>query len=1159
MNPISAQQVFQTGSRSRWLTAKWTFRFFLLMSLLALSALVITLARGYTPSLPRLKSQQYRKALTDQSYIYKSSLLARHYGGYRKFIIQQSATLPGSKKLYPFHQEPLPVANKGLDSSYNPFKQFPCGIRSAFYVTWDPQSFYSLQRNISKINLVIPEWMFLDPVADTLKIQKDDRAFQVMKKAGVKIMPILSNNFKEVFRGDVVQRILNNKAKRERLINDVLSELLKNKFIGVNVDFEELDEKTDEPLIRFQKELYTKLHAHGLLVTQEVIPFNEDYNYGELAKYNDFVFLMAYDQFSDQTTAGPICDQHWVEAAVDQAAKKISPSKIILDLAAFGYDWPKGNQGEPVTYQKALQIARDEEGTIGFNNDTYNLSFTYSDDNNIPHTLYFTDAATSFNTMRFATEYGLAGVALWRLGSEDSRLWEFYNKNMTKQALLSFDFNAFKSVQSSDDVDYSGEGEVLDIIATPTNGKITPELDWQDGLISEERYDSLPSMFVVQKYGQADQKKLVLTFDDGPDPVYTPKIMDILSKEHVPATFFVVGINAEDNIPLVKRIYQEGHEIGNHTFTHPNVAKISHRRALLEMESTRLLLECITGHSTILFRAPFNADAEPEKMEELVPVAIARTKNYLDIGESIDPEDWNPGISADTIVARIIRRKQELTTAGLGGNIILLHDAGGETRAATVEALPRIIHYFKKRGYTFTTVADILHKSKNELMPEVPKGSGYYLLQANYLLAEFGYWGSHILFALFMIFILLSVGRIFFLAFFAIKQHVQEKKQQAAVTAAEPNQPHFPFVSVIVPAYNEEVNAVSSLHNLLQTDYPNLEIIFVNDGSKDKTYAKVSEAFKDHARVRIFTKQNGGKASALNYGIQQSRGDYVVCIDADTKLLPDAISKMMWHFIFPDKNRPQQPLGAVAGNVKVGNSVNLLTRWQSIEYVSSQNFDRKAFAALNAITVVPGAIGAFYKKAIQDAGGFTTDTLAEDCDLTIRILRSGYRIENENRAIALTEAPETVSMFIKQRFRWSFGVMQTAWKHRDTLFNKKYKGLGWTAMPNIVIYQYLIPSIIPLADLFMLIGILSGNNSKILFYYTLFMLIDLLVALLAFSFENEKISRLVWLIPQRLVWRWLMWFVLYKSFSKAIKGEFQHWGVLKRTGNVKEILQPAAS
>jgi cellulose synthase/poly-beta-1,6-N-acetylglucosamine synthase-like glycosyltransferase len=389
------------------------------------------------------------------------------------------------------------------------------------------------------------------------------------------------------------------------------------------------------------------------------------------------------------------------------------------------------------------------------------------------------------------------------------------------------------------------------------------------------------------------------------------------------------------------------------------------------------------------------------------------------------------------------------------------------------------------------------------------------------------------------------VGRILVLGIIATDQRAREKKYPLTPFAFTDTETA-PLVSVIVPAYNEEVNAVSSLENLLQTDYPNFEIIFVDDGSKDNTYYKVSNAFKNNDKVKVLSKPNGGKASALNYGIANSTANYVVCIDADTKLLPDAVSKLMMHFRYSQ-------VGAVAGNVKVGNQVNLLTRWQAIEYVSSQNFDRRAFASLNAITVVPGAIGAFTKKALEDAGGFTTDTLAEDCDLTIRILRCGYVVANESQAIALTESPETLKMFFKQRFRWSYGVMQTFWKNRDILFNWKYKWLGWAALPNILVFQFIIPSIIPLADLFMLIGLWTGNTEKILWYYLMFMWVDAAVAVLAFSFEKENKWKLVWLIPQRLIWRWLMWFVLFKSIRRAFKGELQHWGVLKRTGNVKDI------
>src|SRR2546430_3987329 len=553
MSPTQGRQVFQTTSASRWQRFKWSSRLLMLFLLLAAGIIVLTLWRGYTPSIPRLKEQgqQYKKVLdSNQSFVYKNSLIAKKYQGFRQYITDKEV----------HYNQNLYYRNKGvrnlhkippaalLDTS------MPCAIRSAFYVAWDPQSFYSLQRNISKINLVVPEWMFINPNADTLYTNVDERAFAVMKKAGVRILPILSNNFNSIFRGDAVHRIIHDPKKKERLINDVLTILRNNQFAGINVDLEELQESSDETFIQFQKELYNKLHAEGFLVTQDVIPFNEDYNYDELARYNDYIFLMAYDQFSESTAPGPIADQKWIEAAVDAAAKKLPSKKIILGLGAYGYDWPKGSSAlDPaLTYQQALATARESEGAIDFDNNSYNLHYKYYDDNDVPHDVYFTDAAIIFNSMRFATEYELAGVGLWRLGSEDSRIWDFYERDMRRNAISHFDFKEFTTVKSIDDVDYMGEGEVLDIKATPKNGKITPEVDTTDLLISEETYDTLPSMFIARKYGWngndtvVNKKKLVLTFDDGPDPRYTSQILDILGQKHVPASFFIVGLNAEN-------------------------------------------------------------------------------------------------------------------------------------------------------------------------------------------------------------------------------------------------------------------------------------------------------------------------------------------------------------------------------------------------------------------------------------------------------------------------------------------------------------------------------------------------------------------------------------------------------------------------------------
>jgi cellulose synthase/poly-beta-1,6-N-acetylglucosamine synthase-like glycosyltransferase/peptidoglycan/xylan/chitin deacetylase (PgdA/CDA1 family) len=703
-------------------------------------------------------------------------------------------------------------------------------------------------------------------------------------------------------------------------------------------------------------------------------------------------------------------------------------------------------------------------------------------------------------------------------------------------------------------VGFQGEGEVLDIIYSPQPGKINLEIDSSEELIAEQHYVQLPSGYIIRKFAEdttvGKGHKLILTFDDGPSEEWTPKILDILEREKVPATFFIIGINAEQNIPILQREYRQGFEIGNHTFTHHNIADMSLQRAALEMKLTRLLIESITGHSTILFRAPYNADSEPQTYEELAPIERSRNENYLTVNESIDPNDWAVGVSADSIFQRVVRQVEDGNAS-----IILLHDAGGETRESTVEALPRIIDYFKKRGYIFTTVANLMGKTKDEVMPRVASSRDRWTRKFNFFLAETGYWSGHILFSLFLIGIFLSVARIILMAVLARIQKSRDAKKSSwpltGVLAGDRST--WPLASIIIPAYNEEVNSIRTVNSLLSQDYPNLEIIFVDDGSKDETYSKVKEFFLSNSRVQVFTKSNGGKASALNFGIQKSDADFVVCIDADTQLKTNAVTELMKKF-------DNENVAAVAGNVKVGNEINLITRWQSIEYITSQNFDRRAFDLLNCITVVPGAIGAFRKDAILIAGGFTTDTLAEDCDLTMRLLRHDYIVRNCISAVSYTEAPETFRQFLKQRFRWSFGVMQCFWKHRDTIFNPRYKNFGMVAMPNILIYQMILPILAPLADVILVLsivaasfGVIVASIPHIILYYIIFTFIDIAGAALAFAYEKENHFKLVWMLPQRLIYRQLMYYILIKSFNKAIKGELQGWGALKRTGRVKDV------
>jgi cellulose synthase/poly-beta-1,6-N-acetylglucosamine synthase-like glycosyltransferase len=349
-----------------------------------------------------------------------------------------------------------------------------------------------------------------------------------------------------------------------------------------------------------------------------------------------------------------------------------------------------------------------------------------------------------------------------------------------------------------------------------------------------------------------------------------------------------------------------------------------------------------------------------------------------------------------------------------------------------------------------------------------------------------------------------------------------------------------------------------TISSLLASDYPAFEIIVVDDGSLDRTSAVARERFGGEPRVRLFTKSNGGKAEALNFGLKRARGEVIVALDADTIFQPETVSTLARRFDDPR-------VGAVAGNAKVGNRINLVTCWQALEYITSQNLDRRAFAALDCITVVPGAVGAWRREMLDRVGGFTSDTLAEDQDLTLRVRRLGYRIGYEERAVAWTEAPDTVRGLGKQRFRWSFGTLQCMWKHRDALFRPRYGALGLIAMPNVWVFQILFPLLSPVMDLTLLWTLVSAalerlehpaeyavtNLGQVLFYYALFLAADSLAAAFAFLLEKrEEWSLLWWLFLQRFCYRQVMYYVMIKSVVTAARGAMVGWGKLERKATV---------
>ncbi|HEX2681909.1 MAG TPA: glycosyltransferase [Candidatus Dormibacteraeota bacterium] len=466
-------------------------------------------------------------------------------------------------------------------------------------------------------------------------------------------------------------------------------------------------------------------------------------------------------------------------------------------------------------------------------------------------------------------------------------------------------------------------------------------------------------------------------------------------------------------------------------------------------------------------------------------------------------------------------------------------------------ALGPLIDSLKARGYELTTVTALAGLTRDEAMAPLPRASA---LRRFVELTSFSLvgWTELGLRALFLVAMALGAGRLVVLLALAVYQ------RRRRVVRPEVAATFHPSVSVVVPAYNEERVIVRTVESLLAQDYAGLEVIVVDDGSPDRTAAVVTAAFHGHPAVQVVSKPNGGKASALNVGVARAAGDIIVAVDADTVLAPGAIAALVVPLA-------DERVGAVAGNAKVGNRINLVTRWQAVEYVTSQNLDRRAFAILNCITVVPGAVGAWRRRLVLEAGGFSDGTMAEDQDLTLALLRRGWRIAYAEHAVAYTEAPDTLAGLSRQRFRWSFGTLQCAWKHRGALFRHRYGTLGFVALPNVWVFQLAFPFLAPVADLLFGWSLVTVYLNKlqhgaeyamqsleqVVAYYLAFLAVDWLAGIVALLLEPGEERGLSWLVLlQRFVYRQVLYWAVVKAVFAAAQGRARGWGKLARKGTV---------
>ncbi|MGE5828963.1 MAG: bifunctional polysaccharide deacetylase/glycosyltransferase family 2 protein [Micromonosporaceae bacterium] len=621
---------------------------------------------------------------------------------------------------------------------------------------------------------------------------------------------------------------------------------------------------------------------------------------------------------------------------------------------------------------------------------------------------------------------------------------------------------------------------------------------------------------------------IALTFDDGPDPQWTPKILDVLARHKAHATFFVIGSEVDRYPELARRILAEGHEIGVHTFTHPQLAAVPAWRRTLELTLTRNAIAGATGRVTALMRPPYSSTPDAITGPDYAALRDVAAAGYLTVLADLDTEDWRRS-GVDKIVANG-------TPVNGAGAIVMMHDGGGD-RTETIAALDRLLGTLPAQGYQFTTVSAGLGLPADAGPAGATERIRGWALRVAQLA---GAWLARIMAVLLGLALALGVLRLVLQVIFA-RIHVRRSRRQD-----ERPPRYLGPVSVIVPAYNEAANIAATVWSLVRSDYPWVEVIVVDDGSTDDTAAVVRDL--GLRGVRVISQRNAGKPAALNAGIAAARGELLVLVDGDTVLEPAAVGRLVQPFAEPG-------VGAVSGNAKVANRTGLLGRWQHLEYVIGFNLDRRMFDIGQCMPTVPGAIGAFRRTTMADVGGVSSATLAEDTDLTMAVLRAGWQVVYEPAARAWTEVPSTMRQLWGQRYRWCYGTMQAMWKHRRAVIEPGPAGrLGRRGLAYLLLFQVLLPLVAPAVDGYAIYGLIFLPFSQVAVVWLGFLGLQALAAAYAFGLDGERRGPL-WTLPlQQVGYRQLMYLVVVQSTVTALVGSRLRWHRHARTGAAHDAL-----
>lgn len=1000
----------------------------------------------------------------------------------------------------------------------------------------------SLEAHCSQIDVLVPAWYEISggerPVLNIEKqFEYGARVHGLVKSNRDEFALMPSVTLPEESNVEDVQALVGTAELRQSLVDELLEIAVAKDLDGFCLETGGFPSETYPMATDVLRRLKTGFNERDLK-TCSIMNFDSAFWMDQdLVTASDRVVVtMVREPFAGSFPA-PVAPQQWFEESADFVAASVPSEKLVFALGTGGYDWKSGLiEPQRADYTSIVSQTALGKGQVHFIDTDLNSRAIHVDSEKRRHVSWFLDAASFHNQVRALDRYGLAGIAVWTLGREDPGVWDVLALQGEPFATLK---NRLSTVSVADDVRYFGEGSFFHLSSEAVLGRRSFADQKGDGLIHTQNYSVLPMPILIERFGRSNGNQITLTFDDGPDPVFTDQVLDVLKEKDVKATFFVVGQSIALYPGVLKRIVREGHIVGSHSFFHPRLEDVSPSRVRLELNSLQRIVAGLTGHRMALYRTPFGKSNGPDTAEFAQPIRIATSLGYIEMGSDVVTYDWTNN-SAEDIVERVREG------AHSGGKVVMLHDAGGD-RSATVQSLGPMIDQMREEGYEFVSATDILGLKTSDLMP--PDRS--FEAQLHGASFNFFVWVKSAFIAIFWLTVGLGILRSATILVLALNGR----------RTLSGNSEYEPAVTVIVAAYNEAAVIEASISTILASDYANLHVLIVDDGSSDGTGQVVRTAFKNDPRVKVYSQKNGGKWRALNTAYKYVLTDIVVAIDADTVLRKDAIRKLVAPFA-------DEKVGAVAGNVKVGNRLNLLTRLQALEYLTAQNLERRAFDKINGMLVVPGAIGAWRTAAVRAVGGYSGDTLAEDADLTVSIQRKGYSVRFVEDAVSVTEAPATLVPFLKQRLRWTLGMMQMAWKHRACYAEKR--ALSLVSLTDLQIFGILFALFAPIADLVLITTVfvavsevlagrpaLDPNASYLLLAgYIMLPLMDVIMAATAIHLDRRhdraESYKHLWVIPfQRVFYRQLLYFTVYRSVLRALTGRLAKWGSLKRMGTVK--------